>query len=271
MIFPRNDPKSLAFVDRRLRAAFENGLLTSAGRHRRERETLGRFSTRADGSFRTPNATGSEPRLSESGASVANPAKKGGKRRKPRGLLSAFSVNSCVPGTRTQTNQLPVRNTPRNNSRRVYLAKCLKSLGFKCSRPLGRSQTRATFHGIRQIGLTGHAHRAVTSRSHCVPRKPNLNDFAERFVQSIKIECLDHFVCFGEGHLRHIVAKYLEFYNRHRPHQGRNNRILPGADAEDSATTCRWRSPSPPSAAMARRRRCATAGSASSATAATRC
>jgi putative transposase len=39
------------------------------------------------------------------------------------------------------------------------------------------------------------------------PRKPNLNAFAERFVQSIKLECLDHFVCFGEEHLRHIVAK----------------------------------------------------------------
>jgi len=91
MIFPRNDPKSLAFVDRRFRAAFENGLLTSAGRHRRERETFGRVSTRANRPSRTPNATGSEPRLSESGASVANPAKKGGKRRKPRGLLSAWS------------------------------------------------------------------------------------------------------------------------------------------------------------------------------------
>ena len=86
-----NHPKSLAFADRRFRAAFENGLLTSAGRHRRERETLGRFSTRADGSFRTPNATGSEPRLSEAGGSVVNPAKKGGKRRKPRGSLSAWS------------------------------------------------------------------------------------------------------------------------------------------------------------------------------------
>jgi len=68
------------------------------------------------------------------------------------------------------------------------------------------------------------------------PRKPNLNAFAERFVQTIKQECSDHFVCFGEEHLRHIVAKCLEFYNRHRPHQGRNNRTLPEADAEVPAT-----------------------------------
>src|SRR5262249_37029360 len=33
------------------------------------------------------------------------------------------------------------------------------------------------------------------------PRKPNLNAYAERFVQTIRQECLDHFVCFGVDHL----------------------------------------------------------------------
>jgi hypothetical protein len=84
-------PKSLAFEERPLRAAVGNGLLTCGGRRSRDRETLGRFSTRSDGSFRTPEGTGSEPRLSEAGARVANPAKNGGKRKKPRGSLSAGS------------------------------------------------------------------------------------------------------------------------------------------------------------------------------------
>ena len=64
------------------------------------------------------------------------------------------------------------------------------------------------------------------------PRKPNLNAFAERFVQTIKQECLDHFVCFGVEHLRHIVGTFAAFYNRHRPHQGRDNRTLPDAAGE---------------------------------------
>jgi len=38
------------------------------------------------------------------------------------------------------------------------------------------------------------------------PRKPNLNAHAKRFVQSVKSECLDHFICLGEEHLRHIVC-----------------------------------------------------------------
>jgi putative transposase len=64
------------------------------------------------------------------------------------------------------------------------------------------------------------------------PKKPNLNPHAERFVQSIQRECLDHFVCFGEDHLRYIVERYESFYNRLRPHQGRGNRTLPVAAGE---------------------------------------
>jgi putative transposase len=55
------------------------------------------------------------------------------------------------------------------------------------------------------------------------PRAPNLHAFAERYVLSIKSECLDHFIVFGEDHLRHIVGDYDRNYNEHRPHQGIGN------------------------------------------------
>jgi putative transposase len=60
------------------------------------------------------------------------------------------------------------------------------------------------------------------------PQKPNLNAFAERFVQSVKQECLNHFICFGEDHLRHITSEYVSWYNACRPHQGVGNRVLSG-------------------------------------------
>src|SRR5262249_11795151 len=40
-----------------------------------------------------------------------------------------------------------------------------------------------------------------------VPRSPNLDARAERFVQTIRTECLDHFLFFGEGHLRYLIAQ----------------------------------------------------------------
>ena len=55
---------------------------------------------------------------------------------------------------------------------------------------------------------------------------PNLNAFAERFVQSIKNECLDQFVVFGENHLEYLIREYEDHYNTVRPHQGIGNKPL---------------------------------------------
>jgi putative transposase len=55
------------------------------------------------------------------------------------------------------------------------------------------------------------------------PRKPNCNAFAERWVQSIKQECLDHFLVFGEEHFRYLVISYTQHYNEERPHQSLGN------------------------------------------------
>lgn len=57
-------------------------------------------------------------------------------------------------------------------------------------------------------------------------RSPNLNAFAERWVQSLRVECLDHFVILGERHLDHLVSEYIDYYHRHRPHQGNDNDTL---------------------------------------------
>jgi hypothetical protein len=48
-----------------------------------------------------------------------------------------------------------------------------------------------------------------------------MNVFAERFVQNIKTEALDHFIVFGEDRLRYLVSGFVnKHYNTHRPHQG---------------------------------------------------
>ena len=61
-------------------------------------------------------------------------------------------------------------------------------------------------------------------------RSPNLNSIAERFVLSIKSECLSKLVPLGENHLRRAVSEYAEHYHRERNHQGVGNRLLTPAE-----------------------------------------
>jgi putative transposase len=59
-------------------------------------------------------------------------------------------------------------------------------------------------------------------------RAPNANAYAERFVRSIKGECLDRLIPIGERHFRRAVAEYVEHYHTERNHQGIDNRLIFG-------------------------------------------
>ena len=63
-------------------------------------------------------------------------------------------------------------------------------------------------------------------------RSPNLNAYAERFVLSIKSECLSRMVPLGEGHLRRAVTEYVAHYHGERSHQGLGNRLVAPANAD---------------------------------------
>ena len=51
-------------------------------------------------------------------------------------------------------------------------------------------------------------------------RTPNANAFAERFVRTVRSECLDHLLVVNDAHLERILRSYARHYNGHRPHQG---------------------------------------------------
>ena len=58
------------------------------------------------------------------------------------------------------------------------------------------------------------------------PRSPNLNAFAERWVRSVKEECLAKLILFGESSLRRALRDYLLHYHSERNHQGKGNLLL---------------------------------------------
>ena len=73
------------------------------------------------------------------------------------------------------------------------------------------------------------------------PAQPNMNAYAERFVQTIQQECLDHFVILGEKHLNHIIGEYLVHYHEERPHQAVGNAPLVGVPLGKGEVVCRER------------------------------
>jgi putative transposase len=64
------------------------------------------------------------------------------------------------------------------------------------------------------------------------PHLPNMNAYAERFVETIKAECLSHFTFFGEKHLLYVIREFLAHYHTARPHQGLGNVPLSGEVAD---------------------------------------
>ncbi len=50
-------------------------------------------------------------------------------------------------------------------------------------------------------------------------RSPRANSYADRFVGTLRRECLDHMLILGERHLRKVLAEYAQHCNEHRPHQ----------------------------------------------------
>jgi transposase InsO family protein len=51
-------------------------------------------------------------------------------------------------------------------------------------------------------------------------RSPKANAFAERWVRSVREECLDHVLILSEQHLRRVLKEYTTYFNDARPHQG---------------------------------------------------
>jgi transposase InsO family protein len=88
--------------------------------------------------------------------------------------------------------------------------------------------------------LAGNSTRIIKSPA----RSPSASSFAERYVGTLRRECLDHLLIHGERHLRRVLAEYARHYNEHRPHHSREQRPplhQPGQPADATASIKRTR------------------------------
>jgi transposase InsO family protein len=86
-------------------------------------------------------------------------------------------------------------------------------------------------HGLRAL-LAGSGVKSVRLPA----RSPNLNAYAERFVRSIRDECLSKVVPLGERHLRELVHEFVAHYHGERNHQGLGNGLIEPSNDNAAAT-----------------------------------
>jgi transposase InsO family protein len=65
-------------------------------------------------------------------------------------------------------------------------------------------------------------------------RAPRANAITERFLRSVRRECLDHLLLLGEAHLRRALGEYIDYFNQARPHQGLGQRV-PAAEVSPAS------------------------------------
>jgi putative transposase len=66
---------------------------------------------------------------------------------------------------------------------------------------------------VRRAGALGLEQRLIA------PRAPWQNPFVERLIGSIRRECLDHVIVLNARHLHQLLADYVDYHHRHRPHR----------------------------------------------------
>jgi putative transposase len=124
-------------------------------------------------------------------------------------------------------------------SRRVHIAGITRHPDQEWMEQIGRTATQDTWgylHSCRYVLHDRDTKFCAAFRSalasggvKTIPlpaQSPNLNAFAERWVRSVKQECLSKIILFGDGSLSRVLAEYSRHYHSERNHQGKGNRLL---------------------------------------------
>ena len=93
----------------------------------------------------------------------------------------------------------------------------------------------AKFPGPFDAVLRGEGVRVIRTPI----RSPRANAFAERFVRTVRRECLDHLLIYGRRHLERVLQTYVAHYLQERPHRGLRLAVPAGTRAPEARVTTR--------------------------------
>ena len=124
-------------------------------------------------------------------------------------------------------------------SRRIYLAGITVHPNEPWMKQIARNATMDDWGALRDCRYLLHdrdtkftrSFRAIIGSGRVEPlalpaRSPNLNAYAERWVRSVKEECLSKVILFGERSLRRALSNYGDHFHAERNHQGKGNVLL---------------------------------------------
>ena len=142
-------------------------------------------------------------------------------------------------------------------TRRITLAGITRHPTEAWMTQMARNAMDETSGGLRQCRYVLHDRDAkfcsafddvlASERIQCLrlpPRSPNLNAFAERWVRSVKQECLSRLILFGERSLQRALTEFIAHYHSERNHQGKGNVLLfpaPTTATRRRSVSCRER------------------------------
>ena len=105
------------------------------------------------------------------------------------------------------------------SSRKVHVAGVTPHPDEQWMKQVARNVTMINAAGVKRVVLP--------------PRSPNVNAYTERWIRSVKEECLARLILFGEKALQHALTEYGTHYHHERNHQGKGNVLLfPSSSAD---------------------------------------
>ena len=154
-------------------------------------------------------------------------------------VLSAIDFTTVEVWTKTGLTTFYLLFVMELRTRRVHFAGCTPNPNEPWMKQVAKNLTDAEsgfLNGAKYLltdrdGKFTPAFRATLQQAGVEPvllppRSPNLNAHIERFMGSLKAECLDRMIFFGENPLRKAVAEFLLHYHAERNHQGLGNRLI---------------------------------------------